>query len=116
MLQQQMLNALDKWSKDQSTERIELLATFTEPVVAAVTAFAVLESSRMQEPPDTVRTHSKILSKLTQFLTAKDTRGQFAAISILLHDAMELLSQAVGVIDFGIDAETNISVHKTERL
>jgi hypothetical protein len=106
MLQQRLLDALDKWSKDQSTERIELLAAFTEPVLAAVAAFAMLESSRMQEPPDSICTRDKIMSKLSQFVTAKDTRARFAAISVLLKEAMVQLHQAVSVIDFGIDSDT----------
>jgi hypothetical protein len=106
MLQQRLLDALDKWSKDQSTERIELLAAFTEPVLAAVAAFAMLESSRMQEPPDSIRTRDKIFIKLSQFVTAKDTRARFAAISVLLKEAMVQLHQAVSVLDFGIDSDT----------
>jgi hypothetical protein len=106
MLQQRLLDALDKWSKDQSTERIELLAAFTEPVLAAVAAFAMLESSRMQEPPDSICTRDKIMSKLSQFVTAKDTRARFAAISVLLKEAMVQLHQAVSVLDFGIDSDT----------
>jgi hypothetical protein len=106
MLQQRLLDALDKWSKDQSIERIELLATFTEPILAAIAAFAMLESSRMQEPPDSIRTRDKVMSKLSQFVTAKDTRARFAAISALLKDAMVHLHQAVSVLDFGIDSDT----------
>jgi hypothetical protein len=106
MLQQRLLDALDKWSKDQSTERTELLATFTEPVVAAIAAFAMLESSRMQTPPDSIRTRRKIMNKLNQFITAKDTRTWFAAISVMLHDAMNLLDKAVSFIDLDIDSAT----------
>jgi hypothetical protein len=106
MLQQRLLDALDKWSKDQTAERTELLATFTEPVVAAIAAFAVLESSRMQEPPDSIRTRDKIFIKLSQFVTAKDTRARFAAISVLLKEAMVQLHQAVSFIDLGIDSDT----------
>jgi hypothetical protein len=97
VLQQQLLDALDKWSKDQSTEQIELLASFTEPILAAVAAFTMLESKHMRQYPDAIRTRDKIMTRLSQFITAKDTRGRFAAISVMLHDAMELLQQAVGV-------------------
>jgi hypothetical protein len=106
MLQQRLLDALDKWSKDQTTERTELLAAFTEPVLAAIAAFAMLESSRMQEPPGLVRTRDKITSKLKQFITAKDTRARFAAIRVMLYDAMDLLDKAVGIIDLDIDSAT----------
>jgi hypothetical protein len=103
------LNALDEWSKDKATEQVILLIAFTEPVVASIAAFAMLESSRMQEPPGLIRTRDIIMKKLKQFITAKDTRGRFAAISIMLHDAMELLNQAVGVSNL-------VQVGKIERL
>jgi hypothetical protein len=106
MLQQRLLDVLDKWSKDQTSERTELLATFTEPILAAIAAFAMLESSRMQEPPDSIRTRRKIMSKLAQFVTAKDTRARFAAIGTLLKEAMVQLHQAVSVINLGIDSDT----------
>jgi hypothetical protein len=90
----------------QSTEQTELLATFTEPVVAAIAAFAMLESTSMHEPHDSIRTREKIMSKLSKFVAAKDTRTQFAAISAMLHEAMVVLNQAVNAIDLVIDAET----------
>jgi hypothetical protein len=90
----------------QSIERTELLATFTEPVVATIAAFAMLESSSMQEPHGSIRTREKIMSKLSKFFAAKDTRAQFAAISAMLHEAMVVLNQAVNAIDLVIDAET----------
>jgi hypothetical protein len=106
MLQQRLLDALDKWSKDQTSERTEMLATFTEPILAAIAVFAMLESSRMQEPPDSIRTRRKIMSKLAHFVTAKDTRACFAAIGVMLHDAMDLLDKAVSFIDLDIDSAT----------
>jgi hypothetical protein len=116
LMKQQLLSALDKWSKDQSIERTELFAAFTESVLAAVTAFAMLESSHMQEPPGLIRTRDRIMTKLAQFVTAKDTRGQFAAIIVMLHDAVELLDQAVGVIDIEITERTeNRYIEITER-
>jgi hypothetical protein len=110
MLQQRLLDALDKWSNDQSIEltkwnndqSIELfdsLAEFAEQVVAAVAAFAMLESSNIQEPPNSIRTRRKIMRKLKRVITAKDIRVHFAAISGLLQEATTQLHQAVSVID-----------------
>jgi hypothetical protein len=106
MLPQGMLEFLDKLSQYQSIERIELLTTFVEPVVAAIAAFAMLEKSHMQELPDAVSTRAKIVSKLSKFITAKETTARFAAISEMLKDAMVVLDQAVNAIDLVIDAET----------
>jgi hypothetical protein len=107
VLQQQLLDALDKWSKDQSTEQIELLASFTEPILAAVAAFTMLESKHMRQYPDAIRTRDKIMTRLSQFITAKDTRGRFAAISTMLKEAMDVLDKAVNVTNLVQVGEVN---------
>jgi hypothetical protein len=93
VLQQHLLAALDQLSKYQSDEQIiQALTVFMDPILAAVAEFAKLENKHMQEPHDTVGIRKKFLSKLSQFVTAKDTkrrftskdtRGRFAAIGAL---------------------------------
>jgi hypothetical protein len=107
MAWQLLLAALGDWSKDQSTKQIELLTAFMELVTAAISAFTMLESSRMQEPPDTVRTLDKIMNTLSQFISAKGKREQHAAISAMLKEAMELLQKEVVVATLVQGGETN---------
>jgi hypothetical protein len=97
MMLQVLLTALDEWITDQSAKQVELLTAFMEPVLAAVAAFTMLESTHIQELPSAVCTRDKITNKLAKFIAAKSIRAQLAAISTMLQDAMVLLERAVGV-------------------
>jgi hypothetical protein len=77
-----------------------------KPVLAAIDEFTQLANERMREPTDTVQYRGRILDRLTQCITAKDTRARLTNIKVLLKEAMEVLNQAVNAIDLVIDDET----------
>jgi hypothetical protein len=110
------LTALEEWSKDQSIKQVELLTAFMEPVVAAIAAFAMLESTHTQEPPAAVCTRDKIMSKLSKFIAAKSIRAQLAAINAMLEDAMLLLDRAVAEVNLVQGGETKQIVEETKKI
>jgi hypothetical protein len=102
-LQQELLTVLDR-----STELVQALTAFMKPVRAVIVDFTQLKNIRMQELESTatVQNSARIINRLTQFITAKDTRARFANIKIQLEKAMVVLNQAVNAMDLVIDAQT----------
>jgi hypothetical protein len=77
-----------------------------KPVLAAIAEFTELENKRMRDPNATVQSCRRVIDRLTQCITAKDTRARFATIKLQLKDAMVVLDQAVNAIDLRVDVET----------
>jgi hypothetical protein len=69
------------------------------PVSAAIVEFTQLKSKHMREPAGKVHPCRRVTNCLQQCITAKDTRARFAAISVKLHEAMDLLEKAVGAVN-----------------
>jgi hypothetical protein len=97
---QELLTALDK-----STELVQLLTAFMKPVRAVIVEFTQLKNTRMREPTAIVQ-NASFIDRLTQCISAKDTRACFANIKLQLENAMVVLNQAVNAIDLGVDVET----------
>jgi hypothetical protein len=90
---------------EKSTELVQSLTAFMKPVRAAISEFTQLKNTRMQEPTATVH-NASFIDRLTQIISAKDTRARFANIKVQLEKAMVVLDQAVNAMDLVIDAET----------
>jgi hypothetical protein len=91
---------------ERSTELVQALTAFMKPVHAAIVEFTQLKHKRMREPADTVHSCTRVIDRLTQCITAKDTRARFASIKVQLESAMVTLNQAVNAIDLVVDVET----------
>jgi hypothetical protein len=95
---------------DKSAELVQSLTAFMKPVRAAIVEFTQLKNKRMRDPNATVQTCRRVIDRLTQCITAKDTRARFATIKLQLKDAMVVLNQAVNAIDLRVDVETRQTV------
>jgi hypothetical protein len=87
-----------------------------KPVHAAIVEFTQLKHKRMREPADTDHSCTRVIHRLTQCVTAKDTRARFTSIKVQLKRAMVILNQFVTAMDLVVDVETNTIVHRTEQL